>query len=258
MKRLAISLFFTLFISQTANASVIALFGDRGEKNTVANKLMSLGHTVTTFGTNINGDLSVYDSVWGISAFDPLSTSEQTVLSNYLASGGGLYLTGERPCCETLNSSLTSFVNGVLDAPTVQIGGLGDAGSVGYINPTVVGNLANLPNTVTTWSPNASGGISGVLANNVFASTATNVTNAAAWDMDDLVGDAGRLVVMMDVNWHTNGQLDLLENIEVFLSSASILQQTPTPQVNVSAPTNSVYMLLGLAGIVMMRRKKRA
>lgn len=259
MKKLIVSIFATLIFTQSAQASLIGIFGDRGEKNTLASNLTAFGHSVTVFGDDISGNLSAYDSIWGVSAFDAISSTEQSALSDYLASGGGLYLTGERPCCEVLNQSLTTFVNGVVDGPTVQIGGLGDAGSSSSINQTVVGNLASAPNSVSSWTPNASGAISGVVDDNIFAYTSSNQVIAAAWDMDDLVDDAGRLVVMMDVNWLSNsGQLDLLENIEVFLNNATVLQAPPQqPQVAASAPASLLIMILGVFGVSAARRKMR-
>lgn len=235
----------------SSHATVIGVFGGYSSKSSLINNLTNMGHTVTDLGVNVTSDLSAFDSVWGVSAFDVIDATEQNFLFNYLLSGGGLYLTGERPCCEALNSSVTNFVNSVLDTGTVQIGGIGDQGSSATVNQNVVGNLANNPNLITSWSPNASGGISGVSGDNVFAtSNSTGNTVAAAWQFDDLVGDLGKLVVMMDVNWLSGtSQLAALENIETFLSSEKVSAPVPSP---------SVLLLFSLSLIAMgiARRKK--
>lgn len=256
-KKLTTLLAITLLTaSHYASASAIALFGDyTSSKSSLNTKLVGMGHTVTVLGDNITGSLSGYDSIWGVNAFDPLSASEMSLLSDYVSSGGGLYLTGERPCCEVLNSSLTTFVNSIVDGGSIQIGGLGDKGSISTINSSVVGNLASAPNTVTSWSPRVSGGISGVTGDNVFAYTPDDSVVAAAWDMDDLINDAGRLVVMMDVNWLGTSQNDLLENIEVFLSGASVITKK-APVVAASAPGNLLLVSFGLAGLLSLRRRK--
>ena len=50
--------------------------------------------------TNLNGptvpaDLSAYGSIWYVGAFGAISAGDQARLAQFLASGGGLYLTGE-------------------------------------------------------------------------------------------------------------------------------------------------------------------
>ena len=210
---------------------------------------------MTNLGTNINQDLSSFSSVWGVSAFDVISSQEQSYLSDYLSTGGGVYLTGERPCCESLNQSLTTFVNTVVDGGGIQVGGLGDQGSFATINQSVVGNLAQSPNSLTTWSPSASGGMAGVAANNIFASTSGGGVVAAAWDMEDLIGDSGRMVLMMDVNWLSGtNQLNTLENIEVFLAGAEVASNDG----DVPVPSSIALLGLGFAGLSLVRKKKAA
>ena len=57
--------------------------------------------------TNLNGsklpaDLSAYGSIWyvGVGFNSAISTEDQAKLAQFLAKGGGVYLTGERPCCQ--------------------------------------------------------------------------------------------------------------------------------------------------------------
>jgi len=241
----------------TASAGMIGVFGDYSS-STLQSNLQALGHTVTNLGINIDQDLNGFDSVWGSSAFDPLSASENTYLTNYLSSGGGLFLTGERPCCEVLNASIQTLLNSVVIAGGIQVGGLGDMGSSMLINAQAIGNLASTPNTITTWAPSASGGIGGVTGNNVFAYNNSGVT-AAAWDMSDLVGNSGRIVLMMDVNWHSgpdSNDMAIYENIENFLDGATN-NSGPSP-VAVPEPSTLAIFGLALVGLASRRFKKQA
>lgn len=234
-----------------ASASMIGVFGNYYDSNLQSN-LSSLGHTVVDLGTNVNQDLSAFDSVFGTSAFETISTTEAALLTSFVNNGGGLYLTGERPCCEALNDSVETVVNSLLAGSNVQIGGQGDAGSSMTINSNVVGGLASMPNIITTWNPSASGAISGVSGDNIFASV-NNMVTAAAWDMVDLVGNSGRLIVMMDVNWHVSpdaNDLNILQNIETFLSAATASQSAADP---VSSPSILALFALGL-GVLLRRR----
>jgi len=212
-----------------------------------------MGHTVTNLGADATQNLSSFDSVWGVSAFDPLSATEQSNLASFLSAGGGLYLTGERPCCETLNASLTTFVNSVVLGGGIQIGGLGDQGNLAAVNSSVVGNLAAAPNLVSTWTPSASGGITGLNADNIFAtSNSTSTAIAGAWDMSDLVNNSGRMVVMMDVNWLSSSQFDLLENVESFLAGP---QQANNNPPSIPAPTAFILLSMGLVALGLKRKK---
>lgn len=244
---------FFLAVSGIANAGLIGVFGDYYQSNLQSN-LVGLGHTVTYLGAEVNQDLSAFDSVWGVSAFNPLSATESSYLSSFLTSGGGLYLTGERPCCEALNDSVQSFLNSVVLGGGIQVGDLGDAGSSMTINASAVGGLASLPNTVTTWKPGASGAIGGVSGDNVFAFNGSKIT-AAGWDMSDLIGNSGRIMLMMDVNWHSgadSNDLAILENIEVFLDGAT----ANTAQV--PEPSTLAIFALGIMGLASRKFKKQA
>ncbi len=248
---------FGLFLSVSllinpVNAGVIGVFGDYNNSNLVSN-LSSLGHTVTYLGAEAEQDLSSYDSVWGVSAWNILSTTEQGYLSSYLGQGGGLYLTGERSCCETLNDSVETFLNSVVLSAGLQIGDLGDAGSSATINSTAIGGLASAPNTVLNWDTSIFGGISGVSGDNIVAtSSTTGTTVAAAWDMSDLLNNSGRVMLAMDVNWHSNANgndLAILENIEVFLSGAT------ANAVSVPEPSVLAIFALVLFGLGARRHK---
>lgn len=204
-------------------ADNILVFGTYPSKAQLVSTLTSLGHTVT----NQNGlpaDLSGYDSIWHVDAFAPLTAGQQSQLTAYLAAGGGVHLTGERPCCEALNDSLQQFVNSVVTSGGIQVGDLGDISGPYAINPSVTGSLASSPNAVSVWIPSASGGMGG-LGNlpdpNIFATGNGDVPVGAAWTEADLVSGSGRLTLLMDTNWFSQpGSGDnyaITENIQSFL-----------------------------------------
>lgn len=58
--------------------------------------------------------------IWYVS-LDPISSADETTLENFVSSGHGLYLTGERPCCEALNGSDASILNDLLTNGNVQV-----------------------------------------------------------------------------------------------------------------------------------------
>ena len=166
--------------------------------------------------TNLNSpilptDLSAYGTIFYVGAFSPISGNDQTRLAQFLARGGGLYLTGERqPCvqCRPLNEAVQSFLRQVTGVGGINVGIPGDfpppPGSpnlpVATFNPGARGTIATLPNGLTIWVPNGPGIISGISGENVLATIGDSVV-AGVWNESDLPGNAGRMVVMMDVNW---------------------------------------------------------
>ena len=258
MKNLVVSslLLSCILVSANVHASLIAVFGDRAEKLDLSTNLRNLGHTVVDLGVDFIAPLEQYDSVWGVhAANDTISAIERDFLTSFINAGGGVYLTGERPCCEALNDSVSDVVNDVVIGGGIQIGGLGEQGSNVTINQNVVGNLANSPNLVNTFTVLGAGGISGLLAENILATSDSQTAIAAAFDSHNLVNDAGRLVVVQDVDWlnsdNNDDNLAFLENVEVFLSSAKQANNVPEPSV--------LAMLgLGLIGMTSLRKRRHA
>ena len=148
-------------------------------------------------------DLSDYGSIWHFGAEAPISPSDAERLIAFARSGGGLYLTGERPCCEALNASVQNIVRALVpNGQAVTVGGQGDlCGCVVDmpVSPNVVGGVAERPFRLSTWTPVAAGVLGNVGADNVFASHEAR-TAAAVWDSPDVLG-GGRLAVFMDINW---------------------------------------------------------
>ena len=160
--------------------------------------------------TNLNGptvpaDLSAYGSIWYVGAFGAISAGDQARLAQFLASGGGLYLTGERQCCAALNGSVQSLLRMVVAGGSdIVVGSTRDFPlSASTFNPTARGGVTAAPHTLTTWFPNTPGELFGISGPNVLATIGEGIV-AAAWDSTDLVGEAGRIILMMDVDWLSN------------------------------------------------------
>jgi hypothetical protein len=207
----------------------------------VVSVLRSAGYEVES-GPTIPEDLSGIGQLWWIDWENRPSAEDVPRLEAFVNEGGGLYLTGERPCCEPLNERVSEIVNQlVLDGP-VQVGGLGDPPSVSQTmatNPNALGGLTSTPHDVPSIRVAAPGGMAGVGGVNVLASTSEGVPIAAVWEGEHLTG-SGHLVVVMDINWLDSGTgrgplaADLVENIALFLSK---LPEPPDPPgIPVSLP----------------------
>ena len=200
------------------------VFGQRSERAIAAAELASLGLEVTSVAT-LPLDLSGFGAIWHVDAFVPLTAAEQQRLQDFVRAGRGLYMTGERPCCEPLNQSVQAIVNGLVSGPDVQIGGLGDHAGVAAFNPDAAGAITATPNVLTTWNPSVSGGVGGIGPlpdSNVLATSSGGVPVAGVWDCRDMQDGRGRVVVLMDVNWWSNaGQQPVIENIQRFLGGSA-------------------------------------
>ena len=207
---------------------------DRNNAATFIQGFSEDGNTrnVTNSATLPIEDLSEFDVIWFIDAFAPLSSAEQNRLADFVRGGGGLHLTGERPCCEPLNDSITTLVRILTEDNDINIGDLGDIGNIGNVNSNAAQNVDSNFNTLSQWFPSASGGISGIDDDNIlFRNQENSLVNFAIWDESHL-GGAGRLSVGMDVNWFSNlsgANGDTLENVQIFLEQADVSTSVPEP-----------------------------
>lgn len=214
---------------------VIAGMGDEATAISELEILLERAGYQVTVSPTIPESLSGVGQVWWVD-YRPIPTADLDRLVQFVKGGGGLYLTGERPCCEDLNAGVSRVVNDLVEGGGVGIGGLGDPfyqqGPV-PVNQAVVGGLANNPLAVTEVVMNAPGGMSGVYGDNVLAyAPGSQVPVAGAWDETDLVGTQGRLVVVMDVNWldpsRQGPQADAFaQNLALFLSGETNPPGTP-------------------------------
>lgn len=148
-------------------------------------------------------DISRFDVIWVVFAYEGLTADEVSRLSSFVSEGGSLYLTGERPCCEALNATSQQVINNVIAGPEVQVGGLGDIAGPFVPNYGAAGGIAVSPQRLVDFTPDAPGGMDGlgnVQGRNVFVSNGT-VPVAGVWDESDMVTGRGRLVILMDIDW---------------------------------------------------------
>ncbi|WP_230469822.1 tandem-95 repeat protein [Lujinxingia vulgaris] len=213
----AVGLAALMAMPAVASADEVLLFGDYvSTRNAVAAQLTNQGHTVTNVAT-LPASLDDYDSIWSFYAVDALPAADRPALQAFVERGGGLYLTGERPCCEANNDSVEALLN-TLTGESVQVGDRGDIGTPYVVNPLAPAGVTTTPNTLATFSPGGPGGMNNVDGANVMISGAGGVPVAAAWTSNDLVAQRGRIIVVMDVNYTTSSNAgQWVENFQTFL-----------------------------------------
>lgn len=180
----------------------------------------------TDVATSLPTNLSQYKAIWFVDAENSLTAGEETQLEKFVRTGKGLYLTGERPCCDTLNQSDGTVIDSLVAGGAVQVGGLGDvdyANTFEPVNLSAIDGLTRHPNFTSEWNPDAPGGLAGVSSANVTTTAPGGVPTGAAWDQSSMTNGKGRLAIQMDVNWlewtDTAEQANTLlaQNIESFL-----------------------------------------
>lgn len=222
----------------TSDANVGVLIAGTGDggwtapNDELSSLLKSAGYQVTK-SPSLPSDLSGYSEVWWVDT-NPPTLAQQAQLVAFEQAGGGLFLTGDGACCETLSTALTSMINSMVVGGGITAGGQGNLCTCTTnmpVNPTVVGNLATAPFALTDWTVSQPGGLTGVPASNVFSyyqpgDITTRKTIAAAWSGSSLVGN-GHLVVFMDINWTEQGYRaanwsSVAQNAALFLSGSSL------------------------------------
>jgi hypothetical protein len=205
--------------------------GDPEPNHNLTQLLTSVGYSVTE-SASLPADLSSFGQVWWVDA-NPPTSDEQNQLIEFAESGKGVFLTGERPCCEALNAADQFIVNSVVVGGGITVGGQGDVCGCTAplpVNPGVVGGVATQPFVVTSWQPSAPGGMANVPDSSVFSyyqpgDPSTRQVVAAVWDRPSVAGN-GRLVVFMDINWtevayRAANWSDVAQNVAFFLSGLS-------------------------------------
>jgi hypothetical protein len=218
------------------SAARILLYGDGGAgTNTtgfgkLATALTASGFAVTslTGRTSLPTDISSYAEIWHYGIDAPTGADRQRLIG-FAKAGGGVLLTGERPCCETENAADAVVVNALVGAAgragngRIGVGGRGDVGACGdneTVNPT--SDVSRYPNALTTWHPQCPGGLSNVARADVLASASDGTPVAAAWGSHAVLG-GGKLVLLMDVNWAQSNYADpatmpaVAQNLAAFL-----------------------------------------
>jgi hypothetical protein len=204
--------------------SAFLLFGDRSNERAAlaAHIAADFPRRVMVDVAGLPSDLSAFGIAWHVGAFVPATDAQQALLRTFLNAGGGLHLTGERPCCEALNASITSFLRSVVEGGSaITLGGLGrDIPGPYTFNDADRGGIGQrlLAGGVTQFTPDGPGRILGVTGPNVLASAQSGIVVGAVWGEQDLLGD-GRLTLLMDVNWLLlSDAAEVIQSINAFIT----------------------------------------
>jgi hypothetical protein len=224
----------------------VLIFGDQVTQiNTLRARLQALGHNVTVrTGFDLPAtieELSQFQTVWHIGRNAPLSSGQQALLSEYLSIGGAIHLTGEGFGSGAMNNSLTVFVRSVVEnSSTITLGNPqtvpGNPGFYFNVNENAVGGVANSPNTVRSVELVGAGGIAGIAVTSpntlIFGGSSFSNVVGAIWDSSSLVGDAGKLSLIMDSEWlnrlnGVNDNAELLQNLQDHMTGDPFINQPP-------------------------------
>ena len=116
-----------------SSAHNVLIFGDYPDSQAeLTGVLQFFGHSVVNlpFWPPDSSYYSGIDVVWamylGLSGVPP-SAQQVDDLANFIASGRGAYLNGERPCCDTGNNAYQSIINSLVNtAAYIEVGSLGN------------------------------------------------------------------------------------------------------------------------------------
>lgn len=163
--------------------------------------------------------LTGFDQVWHIDT-EALSGDHEERLSTFIKNGGGVYLTGEWGCCSVTDTSVR-IINDVTLDPDVSFGGTAGTDLI-TLSTDGPAALRTTPNMLTSIKTTAAGFLHGVEPTNIVGyGGSPDQTVVGAWGPADVTG-AGRVVVVMDINWLAQQYRDpswslFAENIASFL-----------------------------------------
>jgi hypothetical protein len=121
IKQAIMALSLCLSFAATADQVLVVDPNYAGVAGAVTGRLQAAGHTVTTT-TSAPTSLTGYQQVWDLRYSAALTTSETTLYSTFIRSGGFAYFVTENPgCCMARNNSVAALVT-ELGGGTTQIG----------------------------------------------------------------------------------------------------------------------------------------
>lgn len=216
-----------------------------GMVQNAVNYLTNLGHNVTTGGTL--ADYSSFDQVWDLRFATNLGAADIAAMGSYLAQGGCMYMTGEWNAFDSSrNLSLRSWINavggGTISLTTGQFNGTERV--------TAAGQIVNQPNPFATVSYIASRQVQATATNGFLVTSNDNLNGSlVGWDFGDINGAGNaRMLVGFDIEIFnaTNGQ-NWTDNMATYLGKAAVPE-----------PSSFALLALGAAGLIVVRRRKRA
>jgi hypothetical protein len=229
-------------------SATVLIFGDEISKiNALRAQLSGFGHMVTVrTGFDLPAtiaELAQFDTVWHVGRAVGLTSQQQGLLSEYLSIGGAIHLTGEGSGSTAMNASLNAFVRSVVENGSgitigfpVSVPGQFNS-NYHNVHENALGNVANSPNTIRTLELLGAGGITGVPLSSpntlVIGGSALDKVVGAIWGSGDLVGNAGKLSIIMDGDWltrltATNDNLELIQNLQEHMTGNPFINQPPT------------------------------
>jgi hypothetical protein len=168
--------------------------------------LTHAGYTVQE-SKNLPRDLAKYQTIWFI-GIQPLSSADQKELIGFVKNGGGLFLTGERNCCEASNHADEQIIDQLATLRPSRVGDGADVDSQyvqsNTVNTNVIDGVGQIPNRLSTWQPGYPGVLSGLATRNALTFAYQGgipVVTGEVWDGSEIAGGIGRLAILMDVNW---------------------------------------------------------
>lgn len=220
------TLAFTNAVSRSARPKVL-IFGHTEEnvEQGVLRDLLAPGYQVDV-SESLPEDLSPFKAIVHLDVRNPLTSAEQDRLRQFVRNGGGLMLTGERPCCEETNSAVSSLAYSIIKG-NITVGGQPEPCRCtidAAVRLDAPGGIATTPNRLTTWHMLAPGGIANIDSRNILATGQGDQIVAAAFESTDIIGNRGRLVVAMDVNWLGSNRGEtataIVQNVAQYLTHA--------------------------------------
>lgn len=265
-----------------AHSAVISVVGDRFELSTIEAEFNVFGDTVTRYNSGWSAlsasqldAIFASDVVWEGDIFASIPSAVQARMLNFVNGNGGLFLTAERPCCDTHNNDIQTVGRALTGDNGLLVGNLG--------NDLFGHQFSNSPTTILT-GPNDIRGqdaqhngpgrvqpTGGVSSDACFiGSGSPQICTAAAWGPDVLTNSVGRLVIYGDINSQpslvTNFNGDQFENIRKFLiagftGGGDVCLSNPSlpgcgPINNVPEPASLALFGIGLVGLATLRRRK--
>lgn len=262
-----------LAAAMPSNAATVAVVDPNNRWGAVIPFFQStFGDTVDRYSSYGSiADLNSYDIVWDADFLGAPAGQDARVI-DFVNNGGGFYGQVERPCCDGHNLWLQGIFRTLTGDADLVFGQMGDSATnvaSQFLFPDV--SILMEPNDIrgTTFDTSAPGQLSNIDPSRIFATQPGGFNVGAAWATSDLVNDAGRLVVVSDIDWLdflSPDEQNALDNFRQFLLAGEPLPpgcgQDPTLPGCQGDPGGSVpepgsIPLLGMALLAMSFAARR-